>query len=182
MPSMRIICVFLLVTSTAILSGCTTPRRQQQAVQTNTDIESLQMRMEQIRERLSATEDRQDRLSRDIEELRRQIADSSRDHNARLTELSGKLDQVNAARAKDRELIVEQISTKMAATLKQHQAQARPRFSSGSQTGYEHVVKEGQTLSEIAAAYGVKAGVIARANNLPNLNTIRVGQKLFIPD
>ena len=51
-----------------------------------------------------------------------------------------------------------------------------------SSTGIEHVVQPGETLSQIAAAYGVKMDVIARVNNISNPASIRVGQKLFIPD
>jgi LysM repeat protein len=49
-------------------------------------------------------------------------------------------------------------------------------------SGYEHVVKVGETLSQIAAAYKVKAQAIIDANNITNPNTVRPGQKLFIPE
>lgn len=182
MPSLRITLPCAIVVLAATVCGCTTPRTQQQAVQVSVQIDNLNERIEQIRERLDATEDRQDRLSRDIEELQREIQDSARDQGARVTELSNKLNEMDAARARDRKAIIDQISAKMATVIKQQQKRQAPRFSSGSQTGYEHVVKEGQTLSEIASAYGVKADAIARANKLPDRNNIRVGQKLFIPD
>ena len=51
-----------------------------------------------------------------------------------------------------------------------------------SDTGIEHVVQPGETLSAIAQAYGVKIDTILKANNIKNANSIRVGQKLFIPD
>jgi LysM repeat protein len=44
-----------------------------------------------------------------------------------------------------------------------------------------HTVKAGETLSTIAAKYGVKASAIATANNIRDPNRIRVGQKLTIP-
>ncbi len=47
--------------------------------------------------------------------------------------------------------------------------------------GYEHVVESGQTLSEIARAYGVRVDAIVQANELPNAALIRAGQTLFIP-
>ncbi|HAS82847.1 MAG TPA: hypothetical protein DCS43_09305 [Verrucomicrobia bacterium] len=50
------------------------------------------------------------------------------------------------------------------------------------QAGYVHVVKTGQTLSEIARAYNSKSELIIKANNLKNPNDIRVGQELFIPE
>ncbi len=56
---------------------------------------------------------------------------------------------------------------------------SRPR--SASAVGYEHVVEAGQTLSEIARAYGVRMESIVQENNLKDAGSIRVGQKLFIP-
>lgn len=45
----------------------------------------------------------------------------------------------------------------------------------------QHVVKYGETLHRIALAYGLSWPVVAQANNLPNPNTIYVGQRLCIP-
>jgi LysM repeat protein len=44
-----------------------------------------------------------------------------------------------------------------------------------------HVVKSGETLSKIAGNYAVSASAIAKANDITNVNLIRVGQKLVIP-
>jgi LysM repeat protein len=44
------------------------------------------------------------------------------------------------------------------------------------------VVQPGETLSEIAKAYGVSVSVIIRENNLQKPDQLRVGQKLFIPE
>lgn len=44
-----------------------------------------------------------------------------------------------------------------------------------------HTVGAGETLGDIAAAYGVTANAIARLNDLANPNRIRVGQELRIP-
>ena len=44
-----------------------------------------------------------------------------------------------------------------------------------------HVVKEGQTLGEIAEMYGISAVDLANANNINNLNRIDVGQELRLP-
>lgn len=61
------------------------------------------------------------------------------------------------------------------------QRSSKPAASSGSGVGYEHVVEAGQTLSEIAQAYGVRTDAIVRENQLKDAGAIRVGQKLFIP-
>jgi LysM repeat protein len=47
--------------------------------------------------------------------------------------------------------------------------------------GQTYVVQPGDTLSSIAMRFGTTAWAIAYANNLPNVNTIYVGQSLRIP-
>jgi len=44
-----------------------------------------------------------------------------------------------------------------------------------------YVVQRGDTLSEIATAYGVSVQTIAEANGIPDPNLIRVGRRLTIP-
>ncbi len=47
--------------------------------------------------------------------------------------------------------------------------------------GVHHVVERGQTLWRIARNYGVPLEVIAEANDIEDVSSIRVGQRLFIP-
>lgn len=47
--------------------------------------------------------------------------------------------------------------------------------------GETYVVKAGDALSKIAAAHGVKTKDLMAANNIADMNKIRVGQKLAIP-
>lgn len=44
-----------------------------------------------------------------------------------------------------------------------------------------YTVKRGDNLTKIAKMYGVTVNAIARANNITNVNLIRVGQRLLIP-
>lgn len=44
-----------------------------------------------------------------------------------------------------------------------------------------HTVQRGETLSSIALRYGSTVSRIADANNIKNVNLIRVGQQLKIP-
>ncbi len=55
------------------------------------------------------------------------------------------------------------------------------RVPQPAQTYATYVVKQGDTLSSIAAAFDVTPEEIARANNLSNQNLLRVGQTLRIP-
>ncbi len=47
--------------------------------------------------------------------------------------------------------------------------------------GTSYVVRAGDTLASIGRAYGVSPWGIAAANGIYNLNTIYIGQRLFIP-
>ncbi|MCS6843982.1 MAG: LysM peptidoglycan-binding domain-containing protein [Caldilineales bacterium] len=53
--------------------------------------------------------------------------------------------------------------------------------SAGGAARGVHVVRAGETLSSIAARYGVSASALARANGISNPNRIYVGQRLRIP-
>jgi LysM repeat protein len=50
-----------------------------------------------------------------------------------------------------------------------------------SSAGTKYTVKSGDTLSKIAAAYGVTVQAMASANNIANPNLIYVGQILTVP-
>ena len=104
-----------------------------------------------------------------------------------LEDLQRQIRALDAARVQDKKEIYDDISKKIATILKtsapapaRPTATARPR--SGSQTGIEHVVQPGESLSKIAAAYGVRMNVLVEENGLSSPDNIRVGQKLFIPD
>lgn len=81
-----------------------------------------------------------------------------------------------ATREKEKVEIVQTISGRVADIVQK----SRPA-GGGSGQGYEHVVKPGETLSDIAKAYNVTVSAIVKENKLANANSIRVGQKLFIP-
>ena len=52
---------------------------------------------------------------------------------------------------------------------------------SGSSEMLEHTVASGDTLSTIAASYGLKTATVLWANNLTDKSKLKVGQKLMIP-
>ena len=45
-----------------------------------------------------------------------------------------------------------------------------------------HVVKSGECLSWIAVKYGTTVEFLAKLNNIPNPDVIRVKQKLLVPN
>jgi len=120
-----------------------------------------------------------ERLKNQVEVLaeeRHDMHQGIRDAKARFDEIEQSLGGTEAARARDKQEILDHLSKQIAEMLKSQQPVRV------SDTGYEHVVEAGQTLSDIALAYKVTVQAIVRANNLPNENNIVVGQKLFIPE
>lgn len=58
---------------------------------------------------------------------------------------------------------------------------ALPAAAAPDYQGGVHVVQRGETLSQIARAYGVSTAALAQANGISNPNFIYVGQRLTIP-
>jgi LysM repeat protein len=53
--------------------------------------------------------------------------------------------------------------------------------ASDASKGWEHTVGPGDTLAGVAKKYGARVKDIIEANELKDPDTIRSGQKLFIP-
>ncbi len=159
------------------------------------DLRLLQEQLRIVQGRVEGVEMETQRLSSEIEALRRAVA-SSADGGARLVqpklqELEARLARLDAARESDRQAIIDELSKRMAEAIKRvggasasagSATRSTTRRTSGATTGYEHVVQPGETLSAIAAAYGVSASVIAQENNITDPSKLRAGQKLFIPE
>lgn len=58
---------------------------------------------------------------------------------------------------------------------------AGPSYPNRPGCGSYHIVQRGENLFRIGRIYGIDAWRIAAANQLYNLNYIRVGQSLYIP-
>lgn len=115
-----------------------------------------------------------------------------------LREVVEKLREVDQKRAADRKLILEEI-TKLAKAQVQPARERRPEVEPPKpppksvtqavkdELGYEHEVKERETLSEILAAYRRQKGLkvtlqqVLDANPKLHPDRLRPGQKIFIP-
>ena len=109
-----------------------------------------------------------------------------------INRLEQKLAALEATREADKQEIIDRLSKKMADIVNQT-VNTRPAYTPPAKpvrrstpiyagSGYEHIVSQGETLSAIAAAYNVSSDTLIQVNNLTNPNSIRVGQKLFIPE
>lgn len=176
----------------ALLCGCVTYEsgyRPEPA--TRDEIIALQEDQRRLSSRVEGLELEISRISSELAALRArttQAADAgSRALEARIAELDARLRALDAAREKDKQELLDSLSRKIAqimsapATSTKKPA-AGERKTTGPMTGYEHVVQPGETLSAIAAAYGVSVKVIMEDNDIKDPNRLRVGQKLFIRD
>jgi nucleoid-associated protein YgaU len=169
------------------MAGCTPylqdpGRREAQAREDFLLIEESVRRMEG---RIEGLEIENRRLQDGLDTLRRQqelAAQRQRETaEAQTEDWEQRLRAIEAARAQDRQEIVEGLTRRMTDML-QAQRPAPSRRPAGPRTGFEHEVKPGETLSTIAVAYGVRMQVILDANSISNPNLLRVGQVLFIPE
>jgi chromosome segregation ATPase len=150
---------------------------QENLRQTRGQVEDLSMQVDSMRqERMRSGQD-QNRL----------VEDRLRTLHDRIGELERRMSSLEATQQRDKQEIIDKLSDRIAQVM-QRSAPASSssvtpsKKKSASATGYEHVVQPGETLSEIAKAYGVSVSVIIRENNLQKPDQLRVGQKLFIPE
>lgn len=164
-------------------SGCATlydPSAVDEQARSEMTIQTLQVQVNQLQERVNDMEAQRQDLYERMHQLEAGIEAGRRDEQQRLAALESSVGSMEAARQRDREQIVDQLSKKMADVVRT--TGGGSGGGSRSADGYEHVVQQGETLSAIAAAYKVKPSAIIEANGLKNANNLRVGQKLFIPE
>ena len=167
--------MMLSLAALLLLSGCETLQSPQQRREADAREQAAARHAEErnlrMQGKLETTEMANAQLSQQLQQLRSEV----RSCNSQIAQLNASMKALDAKQAREmRELIrrVEGLLKKSVAT--------RPSKPSRG-AGREHVVEPGHTLSAIASAYGTTVKAIKQANNL-NSDTIRVGQKLFIPE
>jgi LysM repeat protein len=172
----------------ALLAGCDTTSRQiqQEQLSQRQTIQELQEQQESLNVNLQSTQEENARLRQQIEELRAEL-ESSRQTSSTYASDIHRLDELvhkmNSSREKDRQAILDEVSRELARISQKTAAAAPPPArQASSDSGYEHVVKKGQTLFGIAKAYGVSASRIAQANKIQVKTPLKAGQVLFIPE
>jgi LysM repeat protein len=159
-------------------SGCETLSQQkhrQRDTRLHNDIANLKASVERLEQRLDGIEAGREDVYAQISGSRASRAKSEAQHRAEIEALENKLAAQRAAQERMRKEMVAELSTKMEGIIKTQGIGA-------SVSGVEHRVEAGQTLSEIAKAYGVKSKAIIKANRLKNPDDLRIGQLLIIPD
>ncbi len=193
-PHAQRIAVLLAAAGLTALAGCTTyyGAAQREAAQEREDVLLLREDLRRVAGRVEALEMQNDQLQADLEAVRRKqeawAAAERETTQARFTDLERRIGAVDAARVKDRKDVVDSLSAKVSELIRKLAPDrgggggGARRGPAGSDYGYEHVVKGGETVSTIAAAYGVQPSAIVEANHLRDPDVVRVGQVLFIPE
>lgn len=178
---------FLALSST----GCVTTQEDMgPPPATQADVGYLREEIRRLNARIEASDSELGRIHGDMMSSRSSqpsyaTAAQLQSIQSQIEELQRMVRAIDAARVQDKKDIYDDIVKKVATLVKTPTATSSgraPSSRSSSQTGYEHVVQSGESLSKIAAAYGVKMSVIVDANALKSADSIFVGQKLFIPD
>ena len=173
----------LLVPFCVALAGCATfDAEQNQAIEIQTyQLKSMKAEIAQLKEQVAALDRGQQEIYRKLEQGDSTERAEVRQLKASVAQLEQSLQALEAARGRDRQEIVETLGKRVADVMKSQTSSSRSS-SSGKERGVEHTVQAGQTISEIATAYKVSAAKIMKANNISNPTSLRVGQKLFIPE
>ena len=152
---------------------------EKQALLDQSEMEGLKVRMRRLEERVVALQSANQVLYRETDALRalsRAATASDQELRAKIAEIAKLLRTSESAIENVRQEVVQTLSDKIAEVIRAQQS-VPPKIEKGR----EHIVKRGETLTRIAAAYKVSVAEILRANNLREGQLLRVGQKLFIP-
>lgn len=178
---MRYISLLGVLALLAMVTGCTTVSGEAQRVQEARmmrEISELRMSVSRMEQRVNGLETSQNMLLNDLQRVEENVARSQNQTADRIADLAVRFDDQSRQQASLRQELADELSSRVAKLMQSRPAPPPTR----TQSGYEHQVQPGETLSEIARAYGVSAQVIIRANNISDPNTLRVGQTLFIPE
>lgn len=135
------------------------------------DIDDLQFRQKQ-------TEDALKSIKSDLAELRKNSGTASADD---LHALEARVQALDAARQKDKQVIIDQIAKELAALGSGPAPKSPGPKPAPDANTKEYIVQKGEYLAVIARKFGVSITDLKKANNLPS-NDLQAGQKLVIPD
>ena len=184
----------------ALLCGCETlgSYRAAEEVRWREDLRLVQEDARKLEGRIEGLEIEIERMGRSLESLRseqsRMASSQLQGIQSRLNDLEARIARVDAAREKDKQELIDRLSARISEIMARSASSSRGGQSGATATaqkkpsqkaavaGYEHEVKSGETLSAIAAAYGVSVKAILDNNDIKDPNRLRVGQKLFIPE
>lgn len=175
------------IVALGLASGCQTTGWDEQRAgdeRLASEVAELRIALERMEHRLADLSGEQDDLGADVADLGRSLREQRASHDNAISSLSSKIEEQDRARRALRQELTDDLSSRMEEVIRTQVRAAGGSQGRGSraEVGYEHEVQPGETLSEIARAYGVTSQDILQANDLRNPDVLRVGQVLFIPE
>jgi LysM repeat protein len=175
---------YLLLVLIMGFAGCVTlddrlNQTSEEEARAQAALEKSRANMERLLERVEAIERRQQDLQEEIQSLKASEEKRDRETKDNLAATGRALSNNEAAQAKMRQEIIDSVAKNVSELMK---ARSASSGTAKTETGREHVVQPGETLSAIAVAYKVKVNAIIQANGLKNGASLKAGQKLFIPE
>jgi len=150
--------------------GCQTPYQSRTSSTRSAEDRLIEQEAQRrLNGRLETVEMEIGRISRELDALRQTL-------NTRCAAIERKSDE-------DKRELITRLTAQLEKLLVQTSPQATaPAASGGNAYGFEHVIRQGETLSTIAKAYNVTTKAIIDANKIKDPNRVSIGQKLFIPE
>lgn len=166
--------------------GCITlDDGSQRATQERENVLRLEEKINRMNGRIEAIELEHRQFQIQLDQIRRTsaAADQHSVLKTRVDDLDRRIQALDAAREVDKQQIAETITKKLMPYLAPPTPAPanRPTTRQAAGPGGQHEVQAGETLSKIAAAYGLTVRELMEANGLSNADMLRQGQKLTIP-
>lgn len=170
----------LLFAVMLVFSGCasTGVNEQNRALaRRELELDNIRADLKRIESKLEGMEKAQQYIDGRLAQMENTSLVNAEKLKAELAQLRSQVTVLEETRGKLRQEIISDISSRISNLMKTHSASS----GSSGNTGYEHIVQTGETLSIIAQAYKVKVSDIVKANKIEDPNNVRAGTKLFIP-
>lgn len=158
--------------------GCNTLKPQDRSLIAGlqADVDDLKARVAELGGQIEAVKVVQEDIRRDVRMVEEKTNKKQVASGKRVADLDRRINAVDAARRKDLDKIITELSKKMVQVINKQRSSGRRTVGAGT-----HVVRKGETLSEIALKYGVTVEAMVEANGLRNPNAVSVGQELVVP-
>jgi LysM repeat protein len=172
---------FAMILATFAVTGLPAQAQEQTIAQ---QVSILDERLSKLRADVDALQFNQQQIQQDIKQIQGQMDEvrhagpsaSANDVQA----LETRVKALDAARETDKKVIIDQLAKELAAMSGGSRGSKTATPAAPAETGNEHVVQSGETLTSIAKSCGVTIADLRKANNLTS-DSLKVGQKLVIP-
>lgn len=144
-----------------------------------TVLSNLQENIGVITERLDRISEEDEKTSENFDETVKKLSDEIIEIKKELSDLTALYEDLKQKTDKRMLLIIEEVTKENEEIRKQIRS---IKSESVAATGNYHIVKSGETVSEIARIYGVTISSIMEANGMDDPHKLYIGQKIIIPN